>query len=328
MSLFSSFARVVGDSLAAIASIHNFPMPRENHASAALSIQEMGDGPPRTQQDVAEVQFLLSSPSSPLRHRREPRSADYTGDGKGEQGGLPALPPEVVSLILDFAEYYLCKVSFHFAPTTFYDNSNDLYFRTPAFSGELERGFLRKVEFRIVSHDQGFSGEPAHMHGTKEGSWTWWEATLDRPATSAQGQDASTSVDGDKGRAAADDDDNDDDEAAGQGHFVSAASSPFHELAPGADSRRASAASSGTASAATHDAPRPPVAWEEQCRYELTRNLHAVRRFTEHTVTFGPEHPLVQEARRGDSIGIWARTRFPAWRNVVKEVEVKVWQVT
>ncbi|KAN0065666.1 hypothetical protein ACQY0O_000796 [Thecaphora frezii] len=299
MSLFASFARVVGDGLAAIAGIHSSQLPRDSHASAALSIQELGSGPPRTKLDVAKVRFLLSSPSSPLRRPAE-----------GGRPALPPLPPEVVSLVLDFAEYYICKVSFLFAPATYVNDANELYLRTPPFEGVLVRGFLRRVEFRIVSHDQGFSGEPAHMHGTQEGSWTWWEATLDRPAaTSATADEVEVhTADNDEPRGS--------DDADPADVRVEETGAP----------RDRHPTSGGTIVPPGEPTLGGQPVWNELARYELTRNLHAVRRFKEYLITFGPEHPLVQEARRGDSIGVWARTRFPAWRNHVKEVEVKIWQ--
>ena len=228
---------------------------------------------PLSQFDVASVRFLLSSPLSPL------RNASRSGQSP-PHSGLKALPSEVVSIIFDHAEFHVCRAITFKSYQSYSGDANDLYFRSKELDGVFDKGCIRKVEITVDSHDQGWSDEPRSMHGTHQGSWTWFEATLDRPKPTSEP------------------------ETDGQ-------AMPNEEPS--------SLASENGEAAASED-------YEELIRCEVVRNWHAKSKFAKQSVTFGPDHPIVQQARRGDRIGIWARTMFVGWQNFVQEVEIKVWQ--
>jgi hypothetical protein len=60
-------------------------------------------------------------------------------------------------------------------------------------------------------------------------------------------------------------------------------------------------------------------------RYEVVRNVHAGRDFKEHRIVWGPDHPLVQQARPGQRVGVFTRAMFPGWVNFVREIEIVVY---
>jgi hypothetical protein len=109
--------------------------------------------------DIAAVLHLFSSPTSPL------------------AGRLPLLPVETALEILDHAEYWQ-PLRTHQASPPSVQNKDALHALAPAFpAGSAPARQVRRVEFRTVSHDQGWSGDPG-FHGTYEHSWTWFEAAL------------------------------------------------------------------------------------------------------------------------------------------------------
>jgi hypothetical protein len=110
--------------------------------------------------DIAKVHFLLSSPSSPLRSR------------------LPRLPPELIALILNHAEYW---TSHSVSKNELFNglNCNTCYLRTPIIRSHILHP-VRKIVFEICSHDQGWSGELEK--GTYWYSYTWFEAALVCPS--------------------------------------------------------------------------------------------------------------------------------------------------
>lgn len=56
----------------------------------------------------------------------------------------------------------------------------DCYHEVPARSPTSREHPVRKIVFKIRSHDQGYSPDPAFKH-TFHRSWTWFEAGLERP---------------------------------------------------------------------------------------------------------------------------------------------------
>lgn len=95
---------------------------------------------------------------------------------------LQRLPAELVTLILELAQYWICSVTARQEQTPKrFSNANFRYLRTePLNSGDLMRP-LRRVTITTISKDQGWSGEPEN-HGTYTASWTWFELTLDSPS--------------------------------------------------------------------------------------------------------------------------------------------------
>ncbi|PWN51595.1 hypothetical protein IE53DRAFT_386026 [Violaceomyces palustris] len=223
-------------------------------------------------QQVSEIKWLLSSQSSPLRPR------------------LPPIPPELTSGILDQAGYHSVRKVVREESVVFRNNANELYLRTPPLDSFLELGCLRKVEITLVSHDQGYSGEPQHMKGTYEGSYTWFELSLDRPRKQAL-QDDPREEGGDQ---------------------------TCRGATPRSDDEGSENGADGSES--------EPAEWEEVARCRIQSNVHASWSYKEHTITLGPDDPLIKQANRGDSLGIWARTLYPAWENHVKKAEIRIWQ--
>ncbi|KAI0066557.1 hypothetical protein BV25DRAFT_1820549 [Artomyces pyxidatus] len=113
------------------------------------------------------------------------------------------LPPELVDIIIDHAEYWPstrtvvdtpCTASAHSAQV-----ASILYLRTPPVPGAFAdpddpdsptvlggepavRGVhpVRKVVFRLTSRDQGWSGTPQD-HMTFRGAYSWWEVAAESP---------------------------------------------------------------------------------------------------------------------------------------------------
>lgn len=92
------------------------------------------------------------------------------------------LPPELIQYIcLDANEGLLCTVS-RDDLVIYTDNANTVYLTTPPLSSSFVRDFVLQVTVDTWSHDQGWSSEPNRdWLGTYQGSYTWWELTLDRP---------------------------------------------------------------------------------------------------------------------------------------------------
>ena len=87
------------------------------------------------------------------------------------------LPPELVTQILDLAEYWTVSGVTRLDSNQFSD-ANIRYLQ----SGHIEGGDfthpLRRVVVTTDSKDQGWSSYP-ETQGTRDDSWTWFELTLD-----------------------------------------------------------------------------------------------------------------------------------------------------
>ncbi|KAH8827046.1 hypothetical protein DL96DRAFT_1439229, partial [Flagelloscypha sp. PMI_526] len=99
------------------------------------------------------------------------------------------LPPELTEYILDLAEYWpqlRFKVT---KPFSGYPNSDSqidwCYLATPPLVLG-EEGVLTNVEFRIISHDQGWTSDLA-FQGTYNGSYSWFDASIYRPCKANEG---------------------------------------------------------------------------------------------------------------------------------------------
>ncbi|KAH6905061.1 hypothetical protein BKA70DRAFT_1108445, partial [Coprinopsis sp. MPI-PUGE-AT-0042] len=102
---------------------------------------------------------------------------------------LEHLPIEIIHLILDKAEYWprLLAQRESEPPLRICNPISDKVLHTViSFPGIPEsclthesRMKLRRVVFHILSHDQGWGGDP-NLTGRFEGSWTWFEASIIR----------------------------------------------------------------------------------------------------------------------------------------------------
>ncbi|KAF9647233.1 hypothetical protein BDM02DRAFT_3188152 [Thelephora ganbajun] len=90
---------------------------------------------------------------------------------------FPRLPPELVTQILDLAEYwaYSQNTCSDFAR---FHNANTRYLRSEPIRGGEFTYPLRRLVVTTDSRDQGWSSYP-ESHGTRKNSWTWFELTLD-----------------------------------------------------------------------------------------------------------------------------------------------------
>ncbi|KAJ7444608.1 hypothetical protein B0H11DRAFT_1747270 [Mycena galericulata] len=105
---------------------------------------------------------------------------------------LRFLPPELVNTILDDAEYWPRILAARDTSMTLTaasspeHNAARSYLVTPPFPSIRELGGpgarlrVKRVEFYILSGDQGWSSTPQY-HGTYDGSYTWFEAAIMRP---------------------------------------------------------------------------------------------------------------------------------------------------
>ena len=87
------------------------------------------------------------------------------------------LPPELVTQVLDLAEYWVYSQK-TLSESNSYRNSNERYLRSGPIRGGEFTYPLRRVIVTTDSKDQGWSSY-RETQGTREGSWTWFELTLD-----------------------------------------------------------------------------------------------------------------------------------------------------
>jgi len=87
------------------------------------------------------------------------------------------LPPELVTQILDLAEYWVYSERTRSDLFRFYE-ANVRYLRSGPIQGGEFTYPLRRLVITTDSKDQGWSSYPKSQ-GTREGSWTWFELALD-----------------------------------------------------------------------------------------------------------------------------------------------------
>lgn len=262
------------------------------------------------------------------------------------------LPPEMLDLIIDHAEYWPHTESCmsHTRRQVRITSSrrgqeNVMLLRTPPIGfrqdriadltswmsdpsslqpleAELSHGFLkdlkplstlehpvRKLVFSIRSRDQGWGGEPGHR-GTFHGSWTWFEAGLER-------------IDGNS-----------------DGEMSAQQEQPFNvedlrSIIPAIEQ-------GGNTSRYKHSL-LPNEKYKIQC------NKTATSEFTDHKIAWSwtdmvnensPEAQrlaekgrgklsasgeFVRSLRLGDVVTVWGMARFPNWQNRVEEAKVSVY---
>ncbi|KAJ3799857.1 hypothetical protein GGU11DRAFT_754834 [Lentinula aff. detonsa] len=108
---------------------------------------------------------------------------------------LEIFPIEIIDLILDFGEYWPClRVDSNneieaVASSTVTGEATWLYLISPPIlpreipGTDSRHRRVRKVQFEMESHDQGWTSTPANK-GTYNGSWSWFEAIIYRASAS------------------------------------------------------------------------------------------------------------------------------------------------
>ncbi|KAK4989701.1 hypothetical protein LTR50_003026 [Elasticomyces elasticus] len=101
------------------------------------------------------------------------------------------LVPDLVPLILDHAEYWVCASSAEEKDKTVASRDSPLLYLTSApirRTCRSTRAAVKKVVFTITSHDQGYCDHP------EAGNWTWFTATRRRPLPPPSSPDQSELV--------------------------------------------------------------------------------------------------------------------------------------
>ncbi|KAJ7738133.1 hypothetical protein B0H16DRAFT_1570925 [Mycena metata] len=223
------------------------------------------------------------------------------------------LPLELVYIVLNLAEYWVpdtsvCSVFRAVSASGSPDNNASLCYLVTASiwdsqpdedeDGEGVRLKLVCVQFKLLSHDQGWAGE-VHLQSTY-GGHTWFEAAILRPDRSANPTLRSWLAGALRGPTRME---------------PSGGYDPALEVPTGSDSDDGA----------------------ENTRWELQRNFCASRHPYSHTVTWtaegsttGTAHGagdgmgFVERLRAGDRIAVVARAQYPQWCNKVEQVEVTV----
>ena len=86
---------------------------------------------------------------------------------------------DLVTPILDYAEYWLRDTSSYDNELKYSESDAGKIYHSAHVPKLTAPRAMRKVEICIVSHDQGWSSYP-QWHGTREGSWTWFEVEIPR----------------------------------------------------------------------------------------------------------------------------------------------------
>ncbi|CAG8400414.1 unnamed protein product [Penicillium salamii] len=94
-----------------------------------------------------------------------------------KQASRQKLSQPLISNILDLAEYWIVNKTERYESklATNLDGDTLVYLRSPPVQGNLHHP-VRRIEYEVISHDQGFSGD-YHVHGTYECSHTWFDAS-------------------------------------------------------------------------------------------------------------------------------------------------------
>lgn len=186
----------------------------------------------------------------------------------------------------------------------------------------------RKIAFTIHSHDQGYSNERADR-GTYHGSWTWFEAGLERfdknrsPVKSQEAGQANAPLDPDIEASSPSD---------APGRSLPDPYLPVRCLR------------------SIQPEFEPTTGWRWQIgphpNWTIQHNVTAIRKTKVHRVEWSwndrdalsseelqemgrGQHTangeFVRSMKLGDVVTVWAKARFPAWENTVEKVQVDVY---
>ncbi|KAK3897791.1 hypothetical protein C8A05DRAFT_47704 [Staphylotrichum tortipilum] len=182
----------------------------------------------------------------------------------------------------------------------------------------------RRIVFTIRSHDQGWGGAPPDQ-GTYNGSWTWFEAGLERWCKLGPAQPSTTAA-----------------ELQSQQpqhpsfHFDSlrtvlpevkwnpdrSAYALVHELQPRPD---LNVQCNQTAEGNTRE---HRVVWSYNDDINPDRDTEAAARLAqEGRGTATGNGKFVRDLKLGDVVTLWAKARFPGWSNHVESVKIDVYYV-
>jgi len=133
-------------------------------------------GSTRTQ---VNVDYYYNAYVSGYEQEKEPKDLEFhpTPNNIALVRSLFPLPTELVTQILDLAEYWVFLQSIRLDSTHF-SNADVRYLQSAPIQGGEFTHPLRRLVVTTDSRDQGWSSYP-ETQGTREGSWTWFELTLD-----------------------------------------------------------------------------------------------------------------------------------------------------
>ncbi|SCV71993.1 BQ2448_4687 [Microbotryum intermedium] len=186
------------------------------------------------------------------------------------------LPRELALYIVDLAEYWPLQVSQTQAHVIVRASSARLASASVLISSPIpavpSQHPVRRIRITTESRDQGFSSFP-ELHGTREGSSSWFELALIRPNSATPSSDAP------------------------------------ERFTP------------------------PPITGPSSCpsqpygivtSHRIHYNIHASRTFESHMETLETGLDIVDQARAGDRLVLYACAQYPAWTNECRMARITV----
>ncbi|KAG8414755.1 hypothetical protein J3459_014080 [Metarhizium acridum] len=197
---------------------------------------------------------------------------------------------------------------------------------------------VRKVVYKIKSHDQGWAGGDYGDKGTYKASWTWFEAGLEK-FDAAQTSDAQSTRNVPQETPKSD-------SSALPVRALRAVYPHIERLPKSDDENKENEDDNESQPEAKYKYVHP---LEGQPEWEIQRNLRATGDWQEHVVTWSylddikadsdagkaledqgrgratGDGSFVRSLVLGDVITIWGKARFPAWVNNVDSVKVEVY---
>jgi hypothetical protein len=226
------------------------------------------------------------------------------------------LPTELVDKVIDEAEYWPCIVTSTHAPHDVPQDRDIECVRTPSLCWDLppsasasaqslhqsfrllsHRGKhpARKIVFSISSHDQGWGGN-SRFRGTYRESWTWFDAYI---VPHGEQPTLATSLT--------------------RPSSVSEAEPEFVPLIlPGPHTLQVNRM-------ATRETQHHHIVWHFRDPVPAFTSLNGDEVAVEAETGRGKatmDGRAVRSMRVGDQVVVWARTRFPGWRNHVEKVSI------
>ncbi|KDE08954.1 hypothetical protein MVLG_01044 [Microbotryum lychnidis-dioicae p1A1 Lamole] len=186
------------------------------------------------------------------------------------------LPRELALYIVDLAEYWPLQVSQTQAHVIVRASSARLASASVLISSPIpetpSQYPVRRIRITTESRDQGFSSFP-QLHGTREGSSSWFELALIRPDTERASSEAP------------------------ERFFPPPITGPLSS---------------------------PSQPYGIVTSQHLYYNIHASRTFESHMVTLDARLDIVDKARAGDRLVLYACAQYPAWTNECRMARITV----
>ncbi|KAK4973954.1 hypothetical protein LTR28_011157 [Elasticomyces elasticus] len=150
---------------------------------------------PRNRRGHARPSASIRTPNNPPRQPSTPEQTmdetpHYPRDARDVYHAAfllrQVLVPDLVPIILDHAEYWVCASSAEEKDQTVASRDSPLLYLTSAPIRRTcrSRAAVKKVVFTITSHDQGYCSFP------EAGNWTWFTAVRRRPLSSSSSSSA------------------------------------------------------------------------------------------------------------------------------------------